>query len=76
MVPLDCAADGNPEPTITWTRLSDNSVVAMPLKITGKQDEGAYRCTAGNGIGNPAKGNVFITVLCKSNHFQLVCVFT
>ncbi|XP_068685078.1 neural cell adhesion molecule 1-like [Montipora foliosa] len=55
-------ADGNPEPNITWTRLSDNSIVNMPLNITGKQDEGGYRCTADNGIGNAAISDVFITV--------------
>ncbi|XP_068686490.1 hemicentin-1-like [Montipora foliosa] len=62
LVLLNCTADGNPEPNITWTRLSDNSTVNMPLNITGKQDEGGYRCTADNGIGNAAISDVFITV--------------
>ena len=39
---LSCTADGNPTPNITWTRLSDNSVVTFPLTITSKQDEGVY----------------------------------
>ena len=66
VVLLNCTAHGNPEPIITWTRLSDNSIVRMPLNITGKQDEGGYRCTAYNGIGNATTSDVFITVRCKS----------
>ena len=69
MVLLNCTADGNPEPNITWTRLSDNSTVSISLTITGKQDEGGYRCTADNGIGNAAISDVFITVQCKSQRF-------
>jgi len=61
-----CRADGNPAPNITWTRLSDNSVVPLPLTITGKQDEGSYRCTADNGDDNPASKDVFITVQSNS----------
>ena len=61
-VNLTSAADGTPEPNITWTRLSDNSVVTFPLTITGKQNEGGYRCTADNGVGSPDKRTVFIFV--------------
>jgi len=62
IVNLNCTADGKPTPSITWTRLSDNKEVHMPLTIAGKHDEGAYRCTADNGIGNPVNRNVSITV--------------
>ena len=48
---LNCTADGNPAPTITWTRLSDGETVNMPLTVTGKEYEGGYRCTASNSIG-------------------------
>ena len=61
---LNCTADGHPPPSITWTRLSDNSVVTFPL-TTRRQDQGVYRCTANNSIGSPATNDVFITVLCK-----------
>ena len=64
---LNCTADGNPTPNITWTRLSDNSVVTFPLTITGKQDEGVYECTADNGIGTPATAVVSIVVESKYN---------
>ena len=64
---LNCTADGNPPPTIRWTRVPDNNTVSKVLNITGKQDEGFYRCTAENGVGNAATKDVNITVLCKSN---------
>ena len=34
----------------------------MPLTITGKQDEGAYRCTADNGVGSPVSETTVILV--------------
>jgi len=61
-VTLNCTVDGNPTPNISWTRLSDNSVVTFPLTVTGKQDEGNYRCTANNGIGKPMTRDTSITV--------------
>jgi len=64
-VTLNCSAKGIPTPNITWTRISDNSSVSFPLTITGKQDEGGYRCTADNGIGNPASKVVYIIVESK-----------
>lgn len=66
-VSLTCTADGNPSPNITWTRLSANSVVTFPLTITGKQDEGYYRCTADNGVGSPGHRTIFIFVESELN---------
>ena len=60
MVILNCTADGNPRPSITWTRLSGNSHVTFPLAIS-RHDEGGYRCTADNGIAIEIR-DVFITV--------------
>ena len=62
---LNCTADGFPAPTIIWTRFSANRAVQMPMTITGKQDEGVYRCTADNGIGSSVTADVFVTVECK-----------
>ncbi|XP_067030309.1 uncharacterized protein [Acropora muricata] len=59
---LNCSADGIPKPTITWTRLSDDTVVTMPLNITGEKDKGSYRCTADNGVGKPLTKDVFVDV--------------
>lgn len=60
MVILNCTADGNPRPSITWTRLSGNRHVTFPLAIS-RHDEGGYRCTADNGIATEIR-DVFITV--------------
>ncbi|XP_068686493.1 tyrosine kinase receptor Cad96Ca-like isoform X2 [Montipora foliosa] len=62
---LNCSANGKPEPTITWTRLSDNTEVTMPLHITGRKDAGDYRCTAANGVGTPLTKDVSIIVLFR-----------
>ncbi|XP_067056810.1 fibroblast growth factor receptor 3-like isoform X1 [Acropora muricata] len=59
---LNCSAVGKPKPTITWTRLSDNTVVTMPLIITGEKDAGSYRCTADNGVGKRLIKDVFVDV--------------
>ena len=59
---LTCAADGNPTPNITLIRLSDNSPVNPASNITGKQDEGEYKCTASNGVGSPDSRTVYIFV--------------
>lgn len=60
-----CSAEGMPTPIPSWTRVSDHSPVSFPLTITGKQDEGGYRCTAYNGIGNSTSQVVYIIVESK-----------
>jgi len=65
VVTLSCSAEGRPTPSITWTRVSDNSSVSFPLIITGKEDEGGYRCTADNGVGNLETQIVYVFVECE-----------
>ena len=60
-----CVADGNPVPNITWTRVSDNKAVSFPLIISGKQDEGGYKCTASNDVGSPDRRIVYVFVQSK-----------
>ncbi|XP_068685583.1 fibroblast growth factor receptor 3-like isoform X2 [Montipora foliosa] len=67
---LNCSANGKPEPTITWTRLSDNTEVTMPLSITGRQDAGDYRCTADNGVGSSLTKDVSIIVLYPPSNIR------
>ena len=62
---LNCSAKGKPKPIITWTRLSDNRVVTMPLININRHDAGDYRCTAENGVGTPSTRSVTIDVQCK-----------
>ena len=62
---LNCSADGRPKPTLTWTRVYDNTVVTMPLNITGRKDAGSYRCMADNGVGDPQCKDVKVNVLCE-----------
>ncbi|XP_068685518.1 uncharacterized protein [Montipora foliosa] len=62
VVTLNCTADGNPAASVRWTKLSDNSNVNMPLTISGKEDEGIYRCTASNGIGSVVTSDTSIVV--------------
>ena len=64
-VTLKCIAEGKPTPSITWTRLSDNSVVTMPLINISRHDVKNYRCTADNGFEIPATRDVSIDVKCK-----------
>ena len=62
---MECLPEGNPPPSFTWTRLSDNSVVTMPLINVRRQDEGEYRCIADNGVGKPANETVRLIVQCE-----------
>ena len=62
---LNCSADGNPPPVISWTRVSDNSPVVFPLINIELQDEGTYRCTANNSVGSAVTRDVSIVVLCE-----------
>ncbi|XP_067053552.1 uncharacterized protein [Acropora muricata] len=61
-VTLKCLPEGNPLPSFTWTRLSDNSVVTMPLTNVRRQDAGEYRCIAVNGVGKPASKDAMLVV--------------
>ena len=64
-VTLNCSADGNPPPVISWTRVSDNSAVVFPLTNIELQDEGTYRCTANNSVGRAVARDVSIVVHCE-----------
>ena len=68
-ITLTCSATGEPPPTITWTKVLDNGSDSVVL-FTGEQfalsnnrsNAGTYRCTAGNGIGNPVNHTARLTI--------------
>ena len=45
--------------------MSNNKPVSVPLIISGKQDEGGYRCTASNDVGSPDSRIVYVFVQSK-----------
>lgn len=72
-VVLNCAASGNPEPIIVWTkrnrdlagldhRLSENGK-KLDLQNITVNHAGRYTCTADNGVGNPVSEDITLKVL-------------
>jgi len=73
---LFCEATGKPTPNVTWTRVLRNGTggdvvfFGNPWVIPNisRTATGTYRCTAYNGIGNPAKHSLYVNVTCKYKH--------
>ena len=65
-VTFTCSATCNPQCIYTWTK--DGKQVSvdniLELRIT-PQDEGRFRCTVENGIGDKQHHDVYIKVICK-----------
>ena len=63
-VSFHCAASGKPEPTITWTRDGQNVGSGENLNITAQTNlnGSVYKCTADNGVGQPASATATLTV--------------
>ncbi|XP_045121071.1 limbic system-associated membrane protein-like isoform X2 [Portunus trituberculatus] len=72
-VKLECEANGNPTPTIRWSRedghlpsgAEEEEGLSMTLEGVDRHVEGTYICTADNGIGDPASASMAITVSYK-----------
>ena len=71
-VTLECIADGEPTPNITWTKVyahgSDSGVLGTGNQFvleTNRNNSGRYRCTAYNGIGTAPNRTVKVEVNCK-----------
>ncbi|KAK2549873.1 Basement membrane-specific heparan sulfate proteoglycan core protein, partial [Acropora cervicornis] len=71
-VQVEVVADGKPRPKITWTRVSDNTAVTMPLAIIRGKNKESYRCTANNGVGKPLSKDVNINILCEETSTQVI----
>ena len=63
-VSFHCAASGRPEPIITWTRDGQNVGSGEYLNFTAQTnlDGSVFKCTAENGIGQPATATALLTV--------------
>ena len=69
---LTCTADGEPTPSITWTKVFANGSDSNVL-FTGEQfnlpnnriNDATYRCNASNGIGNDVNHTVNVVVICE-----------
>ena len=71
-VTLECIADGEPTPNITWTRIytngNDSGVLGTGNQFvleTNRFNSGTYRCTAYNGIGTAPNRTVKVNVNCE-----------
>ena len=67
-VVLFCNASGIPEPSISWRKAGNSTVISMgntlTLGHTTEKDAGLYVCTADNHIDS-VSANASIDVLCK-----------
>ena len=57
-----CSADGNPKPSVSWTKISGSGLVntdgkgnKLQIKSAGYNDSGNYVCTATNVFGRAKK---------------------
>ena len=71
-ISFDCSADGNPAPTITWTRVFNNGsdsdllFTGNPYVISSNRNNaGRYRCKADNNIGSAINQTIRMAVSCK-----------
>ena len=71
-ITLECIADGEPTPSITWTKVyangSDSGVLRTGNQFvleTNRNNSGTYRCAAYNGRGTAPNLTVKVEVNCK-----------
>ena len=69
-VTLECKANGNPKPTITWSKTKgklpsgkqSEVADAFSLGEVNRHVEGTYTCSADNQVGEPATASMKVTV--------------
>ncbi|GFT72647.1 titin [Nephila pilipes] len=84
---MECAAAGSPKPQITWYKGNDvirneaGRVVAhgngtLHINIMSEKDEGLYRCTAHNGVGDGISKEIKIVVNVPARFDEKFTVIT
>jgi len=65
--PIVCSAQCDPPCQFHWIKPGGTVVAGSNLEISSltKSDHGTFACHAGNGYGNNATKNIFLTVNCK-----------
>lgn len=78
---LTCEADGDPQPTITWTRdgVSEDQFRktenVLQLSNVQTKDVGSYRCTVANGYGTDLTRINIVGLSCKDKLMSCLCRF-
>ena len=69
---VNCTADGEPAPNITWTKVFANGTDSHVLSTdeqfllpNNRINKGTYRCKASNGIGSDVNHTVIVVVNCE-----------
>ena len=76
-IQLNCVADGEPKPNITWTEInsgSDSDILFVGENFVvpnNRSNAGTYRCEASNGIGNDVNHTATVVVNCE---YQFISV--
>ncbi|XP_068734689.1 immunoglobulin superfamily member 10-like [Montipora capricornis] len=75
-IQLNCVADGEPKPNITWTKInngSDGDIVFTGENFVlpnNRSNAGTYRCNASNDIGNDVNQIATVVVNFKPENFM------
>ncbi|XP_068685501.1 hemicentin-1-like [Montipora foliosa] len=75
-IQLNCVADGEPKPNITWTKVnngSDGDILFAGESFVlpnNRSNAGTYRCHASNGIGNDVNQTATVVVNFKPENFM------
>lgn len=84
-VSLECVADGQPQPEVTWLKerrpVIDSAHIhvfangTLAITSTQRSDAGLYTCTAKNLAGR-ASHDMRLLILGEKRPFEILCVYT
>ena len=75
-VTIQCLAQGNPKPKVTWTKKGklpanlkiDETKSTLTLRDMDQSYIDTYSCMAMNGVGNPVTSEFQIQIKCKADY--------